>query len=166
MDPFLIVGICGVAVLFVSLVLGDLFDLEALAGDWFSTAALGGFISALGFGGLFAQGLGAPTFVATLIGTGAGLVVGWFCAWLTRLVKGGGTDSTPQTRDILGWDATVVSAIPAEGYGSITVRRGGHVLRYNAKSDRELPAGTAVHVTDVLSPTAVTVAATYPELLG
>lgn len=166
MDPFLIIGICGVVVLLISLILGDLFDLETLAGDWFSTAALGGFISALGFGGLFAEGLGASTFVATCIGTGAGLVVGWFCAWLTRLVKSGGTDSTPQTRDILGWDAMVVSDIPADGYGSITVRRGGHVLRYNAKAERALPAGTEVHVTGVLSPTAVSVAATYPELLG
>ncbi|MDT9593089.1 hypothetical protein RDV89_08420 [Nocardioides zeae] len=165
MDPFLIIGICGVAVLLVSLVFGELFDLEALAGDWFSTAALGGFVSALGFGGATAQALGAPQLVASLVGVGSGVLVGWFAAWLTRWVKNAGTDSTPTPQDMLGWDATVVSDVPADGYGAITVRRGGHTVRLNAKAERELPAGTAVHVTGVLSPTAVTVAATYPELL-
>lgn len=165
MDPFLLIGVCGVVVLLASLLLGELFDLEALAGDWFSTAALGGFVSALGFGGATAQALGAPQLVASLVGVGAGLVVGWFAAWLTRLVKNGGTDSTPTATDMIGWDATVLSDVPADGYGAVTVRRGGHTVRLNAKSERALPAGTAVHVTGVLSPTAVTVAATYPELL-
>ncbi|MFW6773290.1 NfeD family protein [Nocardioides sp. CPCC 205120] len=164
MTPFLVIGLCGAVVLLLSLVLGDLFDIEALAGDWFSTAALGGFVSALGFGGATAQAFGLGQLSSSLVGVAAGLVVGWFAAWLTRLVKTGGTDATPGARDAVGWDATVVTAIPESGYGAITVRRGGHVLRYNAQADRALPAGTAVHVTGVLSPTAVTVAATYDEL--
>jgi len=80
------------------------------------------------------------------------------------VVRTGGTDEIPSTRDVLGWDATVVSDIPEGGYGAITVRRGGHVLRYNAQAERSLPAGTEVHVTGVLSPTAVTVQATYDAL--
>lgn len=160
MDPFLIVGICGVVVLVISLVLGDVFDLEVLAGDWFSTAALGGFVSALGFGAATAQGFGLGTLPASLIGVVAGIVTAWFAAWLTRLVKDGATDRTPAVSDVLGWDATVVSAIPAGGYGAVTVRRGGHTFRLNAKSDDAVEPGTPVHVTEVLSPTAVVVTRT------
>jgi len=163
MTPFLIIGICGVAVLLVSLVLGDVLDFDGL-GEWFSTAALGGFVSALGFGGATAQALGLPMFLSSLVGVGAGVVTAWFAIWLTRVVRTGGTDEIPSTRDVLGWDATVVSDIPEGGYGAITVRRGGHVLRYNAQAERSLPAGTEVHVTGVLSPTAVTVQATYDAL--
>ncbi len=164
MTPFVIIGICGVGVLLLSLLLDGFLDFDGLAGDWFSTAALGGFVSALGFGGAIAQGAGAPQLVATGIGAGAGLLVGWFSAWLTRLVRSGATDETPTTRDVVGWDAQVVSAIPEGGYGAITVRRGGHTFRFNAQAERALPAGTEVHVTGVLSPTAVTVAATYDVL--
>jgi hypothetical protein len=35
---------------------------------------------------------------------------------------------------------------------------GGHVVRLNARAEQPVPAGTGIHVTAVLSPTAVSVA--------
>ena len=49
---FLVIGVIGLALLGISLVLGDLLDgvFDALAGDVFSSAVIGGFVSAFGFG--------------------------------------------------------------------------------------------------------------------
>jgi hypothetical protein len=58
----------------------------------------------------------------------------------------------------------VVSAIPVDGFGSVSVVVGGHTVRLNARADAPLEAGTEVHVTGVLSPTAVTVSPTWTPL--
>jgi membrane protein implicated in regulation of membrane protease activity len=167
---YLAIGIAGLALLALSLLVGDLFDGmlgglgDALSSDWFSSAVLGGFVSAFGFGGALAQGLGAPAIVALPIGVVAGGVFGWFASWLTRLLRGSGSDDTPSTEDTLGRDATVITGIPADGFGTVRVQLGGHVLRLNARAERPLEAGTDVHVTGVLSPTAVTVAPVWNDL--
>ncbi|WP_051707232.1 NfeD family protein [Nocardioides aequoreus] len=159
MTALLVVGVVGLVVLAVSLLLGDVLDglLDALAGDTFSTAVLGGFVSAFGFGGAAADAAGAPWPLTLGVGVVAGVAVGWFAAWLTRLVRDGGSDATPEADDLLGREGQVVSAIPADGYGTVRVLLGGHVVRVNARADGPLEAGTAVHVTSILSPTAVTV---------
>lgn len=157
---FLVIGIIGLLLLVISLVAGDLFDgaFDALAGDAFSSAVLGAFIAATGFGGAAAQALGAPGLVAALAGVAAGTVFGWFAFWLTRLIRSGGSDATPSTEDALGRDGRVISDIPAEGFGVVQILVGGHSLRLNARAEQPLEPGTQVYVTNVLSPTAVTVA--------
>lgn len=170
MTTFLAIGIVGLALLSLSLLVGDLFDGildglgDALSSDWFSSAVIGGFVSAFGFGGALAQSAGAPVLVALPVGVVAGGIFGWFASWLTRLLRGSGSDDTPSTEDTLGRDASVVTEIPADGFGIVRVQLGGHVLRLNARADRPLPAGTAVHVTGVLSPTAVAVAPVWNDL--
>ena len=49
-------------------VLDGLLDgaLDGIGGDWFSTEVVGGFVSALGFGGAIAVSLGAPGPVARM----------------------------------------------------------------------------------------------------
>lgn len=167
MTTFLIIGACGLVVLLVSLLVGELLEgvLDGVPGDWFSTEVVGAFVAALGFGGALATGLGAPTGLAVGAGVGAGVLFGAFAAWFTRLVRSGGEEATPSTDDVLGWDARVVSPIPADGLGVVTVRRGGHLLRFNARAEVALPTGAEVHVTGVLSPTAVTVAPLWPDQL-
>ena len=166
MTTLLVIGLVGLALLAISLVLGDLFDglLDALAGDAFSSAVIGGFVSAFGFGGALAQSIGLPMPISLAIGGAAGVLFGWFAASLTRLVRGGGSDGTPATDDALGRTGTVVSAVPDDGFGSVRVTIGGHVVRLNARADGPLETGTEIHVTSVLSPTAVTVAPTSPPL--
>lgn len=166
MTTFLLVGAAGLVLLAVSLVLGDLFDgfLDALAGDAFSSAVVGGFVSAFGFGAALAQAVGAPLAVSLPVGAVAGVAFGWLAAWLTRLLRDGGSDGTLAADDTLGREGRVVSQIPADGYGTVQVLVGGHVVRLNARADDTLAAGTPVHVTSVLSPTAVTVAPVWGEL--
>lgn len=166
MTTYLVIGLVGLVLLTVSLVAGDLLDgaFDALAADWFSSAVIGGFVSAFGFGGALAVGLGAASLVAVPVGVAAGVVFGWFASWLTRAVRGGGTDEPVQAADTVGHDATIVTDIPAGGFGVVRVQVNGHTLRLNARAESELEAGTPAHVTGVLSPTAVTVAPTWTEL--
>jgi membrane protein implicated in regulation of membrane protease activity len=132
--------------------------------DLFSTEVIGAFVAALGFGGAIADAAGAPSGVSWLVGLVAGVGFAWFAGWLTRLIRGGGSDGTLSTDDAVGHSGRVVSAIPADGFGSVTVAVGGHTLRLNARADVPLEAGTEVHVTGVISPTAVTVAPVWNEL--
>jgi len=166
---FLIIGVVGLGLLLVSLVIGDLLDgfLDgALDADWFSTAAIGGFVSAFGFGGALAVG---PLGTIPAIGIGAlgGALFAWFTLWLTRLLKEDHTDAAPSGEAAVGLDAAVITTIPADGFGVVRVALGGHTVTYNAKApdtDEAITPGTAVHVTGVLSPTAVTVAPTWREI--
>ncbi|WGX96970.1 NfeD family protein [Nocardioides sp. L-11A] len=159
MTVFLVLGIAGLLLLAVSLVAGDLLDgvLDALEADWISSAVIGGFVSAFGFGGAASDGAGLPLPVSLAIGAGSGLVVGWFAWWLTRMLKDSPSDGTVSITDSVGRVATVVTDIPGEGYGVVRVLVGGHTLRLNATAHQPIEAGTEVNVTGVLSPTAVSV---------
>jgi membrane-bound ClpP family serine protease len=164
----LVIGLVGLALVGISLVLGDLFDgvFDALAGDVFSSAVVGGFVSAFGFGAALMQGLGAAAVVAVPVGIAAGLVVGWGAWWLTRLVKDGGSDATLTPEDALGRAGRVITGIPTEGYGTVRLMIGGHSVQLNAKAAAPVEPGTEVHVTEILSPTAVLVAPVWNQLPG
>ncbi|GAA1139814.1 hypothetical protein [Nocardioides aquiterrae] len=166
MTVFVVIGVCGLVLLAVSLLLGDLLDGvgDVIPSDLFSTEVIGAFVAALGFGGAIADAAGAPAGVSWAVGVVAGVGFAWFAGWLTRLVRGGGSDGTLSTDDSVGHSGRVVSAIPADGFGSVTVAVGGHTLRLNARADVPLEPGTEVHVTGVISPTAVTVAPVWNEL--
>ena len=116
MTTFLVIGIVGLVLVGVSLVLGDIFDgvFDVLAGDVFSSAVLGGFVSAFGFGAALMQGIGTPAVVSVPVGIAAGVVVGWLAWWLTKLVKDGSSDGTLTADDALGRSGRVITAIPAE----------------------------------------------------
>lgn len=159
MTPFLVLGVVGLLVLLAALVVGDHVDsaFSALEADWISTAAIGGFTSAFGFGGAVADGAGAPTVLSLVVGAVAGGLVGWLAWWLTRLLKNGPSDGTVSVADSVGRTARVITAIPAQGYGVVRVVVGGHPLQLNASANAPIEAGTEVHVTGVLSPTAVNV---------
>jgi len=163
---FLVIGVTGLVLLAASLAVGDLLDgaLDVLPGDVFSSAVIGAFISAFGFGALAAEALDLGRAVAVASGVVAGVLFGWFAAWLTRLVRDGGSDTPPGTGDTVGHEGRVVTGIPAEGFGVVHVHVGGHNLQLNARADQPLATGTRVHVTGTLSPTAVTVAPIWNEV--
>jgi len=163
---FLVLGIAGLVLVLVSLVAGDLLDgaLDALEADWISSAAIGGFVSAFGFGGAAADAVGTPWPVSVAIALGAGVVVGWFALWLTRLLKDGPSDGTIAISDTVGKAAKVVTAIPGDGYGVVRIVVGGHTVTYNARANTPIEAGDEVNVIGVVSPTAVNVTAVWkPE---
>ncbi|SEQ05804.1 NfeD family protein [Microlunatus flavus] len=166
MTVFLVLGVVGLVLLGISLLLGDLFDgiLDALPSDVFSSAVIGGFVSAFGFGAALSEGLGAPLGLSIGVGVVVGVGFAWFAGWLTRLVRGSGSDATVTTGDTVGRDAKVVTGIPVGGFGVVRVQVGGHSLQLNARADQPVEVGTEVYVTAVLSPTAVAVTPVHPEL--
>lgn len=165
MTTFMVIGVAGLVLLLVSLVLGDVVDgaLDALSGGVLSGAAIGAFVAAFGFGAAAAQdNLG--TAVAVAVGLVTGSAFAWLAWWLTRVLRDGSSDSTPTTDDTVGRDGRVITEIPADGLGVVDILLGGHTVRLNARADRPIGPGTPVHVTEVLSPTSVTVAPVWPEL--
>jgi membrane protein implicated in regulation of membrane protease activity len=163
---FMVLGFAGLVLLLVALVAGDVLDgaLDALAGDFFSTAVIGAFVSAFGFAAAAVEATGAGLAVALPVGGVAGVVFAAFAAWLTRLLRDGTSDATPSTDESVGREGQVVTAIPDGGFGVVRVLVGGHALQLNARAERPVDAGTRIHVTGVLSPSAVTVAPVWNDL--
>jgi membrane protein implicated in regulation of membrane protease activity len=161
---FIVIGAVGLAIVLASLVLGDFldgmfeaFDLD-FGGGLFSAPVIGSFLAAFGFGAaLIMFSTGANATFGALGGLASGVVVGGLALLLMRSLINMPTDETVTTAALEGAPATVVTRIPAEGYGEVTIRHHGNLHKYNARASEALPAGTAVVVTAVLSSSAVMV---------
>lgn len=168
---FLVVGAVGLAVLVASLVLGEL-DLGVGDADGpFSLPAIAALIGGIGFGGAGATALlpnGLPDAVAVLLALAAGVAVAVPLAWgairLSRALKDMPTQETLTRDSVLGAQGVVVSAVPGSGFGEVRLGVAGQHLKFSARSDLPLPAGTPVYVVDTLSDTAVHVVSTAPDL--
>jgi len=164
---FLIVGGLSVALLLVAVVVGDFVHLGGIDADGpFSLPAIAGFLGGGGFGGAIASALlpgsmpDAARLAVSLAAAGAvALPLGWgalrFAAGLMHLR----TDETLTSANLLGVQGIVVTAI-GSGFGEVRLTVGGHTLKYNARSQQPLPAGTPVYVIDVPSSTSVEVVST------
>ena len=161
---FWLIGGLGLALIVVALVFGEILDgllpavhLDA-GGSLFSTEVLGSFLAALGIGAaLLERFAGVPSAVAALGGLGCGVVMGGLALLFTRSVMNMPTDPTPRSSDLVGALGTVVTRIPAQGLGEVTIVRHGQRQKLSARADAPLPAGSRVVVVDVVSPTAVVV---------
>ena len=161
---FLIIGGIGLVILLLSLVLGEVldslfnaFDVE-FGGGVFSTPVIGSFLAAFGFGAaltMYAAGIGATG--GAVSGLASGIVVGGLALLITRSLINMPTDHTPAATDLVGLRGTVVTDIPAGGYGEVSVRAYGHVEKRNARANEAIAAGEAVEVVDVLSASSVMV---------
>ncbi|MEO3936042.1 hypothetical protein V3N99_04700 [Dermatophilaceae bacterium Soc4.6] len=165
---FFVIGGVGVAVLLLSLVAGDVLPhhlLDAVEGadGYLSTAALGGFAGALGLGGATTLAAGGPTWLAVVVGVVIGLAVGAGAAALVRSLRGEPEERPGNTADLVGASGTVVSAIPAGGYGEVSVTVRGSRRKLSALADLPLGAGASVQVTHALSSNAVRVARSGPQ---
>ncbi len=160
MTVFLIIGSFGVLFLLASLILGDLFDgiFDGIGGDLFSGAALGGFLGVFGFVGALTLTIKPePLGLAIGVGLVAGLVVGVAVGWVTLKLRTGGEESNVTSSGFVGLAGTVISDIPADGYGEVSVVANGHITKLNARASVPLKAGTPVEISNVLSATAVEV---------
>ncbi len=158
MTGFLLIGAVGIVLLLVSLIVGDLLDgLLEFGGDLFSGAALAGFLGAFGFTGALVFGQSDSMGWAIGAGIAAGVVVGLGAGWISYALKQGGDESNVRTTDLAGRTATVISAIPDQGYGEVSMVASGHITKLNARAAAPLPAGTPVTITTVLSATSVLV---------
>lgn len=160
MVAFLLIGGIGVALLVAALVFGDFLDgAFDLGGDLFSGAALAGFLGAFGFGGALALDATGSVGAGVGVGAVAGLTLGALVGWVILRLRTGGGGGAVRSDDLVWKEATVVSAVPAEGYGEVSLVVAGHLTKLNARAPEALPAGTPVLITGVLSPTSVSVEA-------
>lgn len=168
MTAFLVIGGAGLLVLLVSLVLGDVIDgafegFDALSfdvdgGGALSGPVVGGFLAAFGFGGALGMSVASDRLVAGVAaGAASGLAVGWFAWRITAGLMHMRTDAPVRVDDLLGKLGKVVTPITAGAYGEVTVHHGGQLLKLHAQADGEIPTGTPVVVTAVLSPSSVKV---------
>lgn len=165
MIAFLIIGAVGLGVIILALVVGEVLDgvFEAVdadvGGGVFSTPVLGAFLAAFGFGGaLIRYSSDAGIAVAALGGLASGAVVGGIALAIVRSLVNMPTDENVRTTDMVGVTGTVITRIPSEGIGEVTIRHAGQLLKLSARADRELTGGTPIVVTAVMSSSMVLVA--------
>jgi membrane protein implicated in regulation of membrane protease activity len=161
---FIIIGAVGLALVVVSLLLGDIFDglFEAFdvefGGGIFSTPVLGSFLAAFGFGAaliMFSTGAGAT--LGALGGLVSGLFVGGLSLLMMRQLINMPTDASLDTEDLVGSTGTVITPIPENGLGEITVRAHGSAQKMSARAAQPIAVGTTVRITTVLSTSSVMV---------
>lgn len=160
---FLVVGVVGFALLLLALVFDGFLDavlpsFDLPGGDIVSGPALGAFAAAFGAAGALVMGsTDAGVGIACVVGVAAGLVLGGLVGLAARALTRTGTDATPRASDLVGLPGTVVTSIPAGGFGEVTVRLSGSPQKLNARAAAALDAGAAVVVDEVLSSSSVRV---------
>ncbi len=161
MTTFLIIGAAGIVLVLFTLVVGDLLDgvlgLDSLDSDLFSVSSIAAFVGAFGFGGALALAFVDSMALAVVAGLAVGSAAAWGAVRLTRALKSGENSAALRTDAMLGHPGRVVTAIPADGYGEISLTVAGHVRKLAARAERPVEAGAEVWVSAILSPTAVEV---------
>ncbi|MCI3276698.1 hypothetical protein [Streptomyces cylindrosporus] len=159
---FLGIGITGVVLLALSLVFDGLLDgvLDGALGGgldgWLSLPVVAGFLAMTGFGGVIAQ---AATGVGPAGATGVGALAGVGTAWLTyrfsRALMRDQTSVAPTGGDLIGTSGSVVTAIPADGFGEVLLQLAGQPVKFAARSATPVARGAEVWVE--AAPTATSV---------
>ncbi len=164
---FLLIGGLGLALLAISLFLGDVLHFGHPDADGpFSVPSVAGFVGAFGFGGAAAAALTGTGIFALIVGLIAGVLVAIPAAIGTvALARAAGrmrTDATPTRADLIGHLGVVVTPIPAQGFGEVRISIGGQPVKLNARSDRPVALGARVFVIEAPSDTSVVVEETSP----
>ncbi|WP_309063837.1 hypothetical protein [Streptomyces sp.] len=160
MEWFVGLGIAGLVLLLLSLVFDGILEgvLDGVLDGLLSLPVIAGFVSMLGFGGAIVLGttdLGVTGATAT--GVVAGVGAGWLTWKFSRALMRDQTDATPRGDDLVGSSGSVVTAIPAEGYGEVLVYLAGQPMKLAAKCSVPVARGAEVWVESALSATSVAV---------
>jgi membrane protein implicated in regulation of membrane protease activity len=155
---FVVVGVVGALLLVSFLVFDDLLDGILPDADWISGPVIGAFLAAFGlFGWVAEEGFEAPTGLASLVGLGGGVALGWFAYRVSRALMHSPTDATPTLAALIGQQAKVVTPVRAGGTGEVLVQLAGQPLKLSATADHDLARGTDSVVVAIESPTRVRV---------
>lgn len=163
MIGYIVIGSIGLALVTISLFVGEIFDslfdsFDLDGGGVFSTPVIGAFLAAFGFGAaliVYTTKVGAG--LSALGGLASGLAVGGVALVMTRSLMNMPTDETVKSSGLKGRTGTVVTRIPEDGYGEISVTYAGHYMKVSARAPEPIPAGVRVVVTDVMSASSVVV---------
>lgn len=164
MTGFIIIGVVGLAIVVVSLVLGDILEgvFDALDADFghgvFSAPVIGSFLAAFGFGAaLIMTGTGLGAAGGALGGLASGVAIGAVALFMTRSLINMPTDVTIRSADLVGSTGTVITRIPESGLGEVSLTYAGQIKKLSARAAQPIPAGTTVVVTQVTSSSSVLV---------
>jgi membrane protein implicated in regulation of membrane protease activity len=158
---YLAIGIGGTVLVAVSLLLGDIFEGLFGVGDGggaFSLPVLAGFMGCFGYAGAITASVANDNaaVLGALVGVGVAIpgALG-ISRLLNSLMRQ--TDETPTATDYVGTTGIVITAIPANKYGEVSIALGGHPRKVSALATTALPAGTKVTVIEAPSETLVVV---------
>ncbi|MFE4666047.1 hypothetical protein ACFRI7_10010 [Streptomyces sp. NPDC056716] len=161
---FLGIGIAGVALLALSLIFDGVLEgvLDGALGGgldgWLSLPVVAGFLAMTGFGGVIAQeAFGLGPVAATCAGAVLGGGTGWLTYRFGRALMRDRTAVAPTGEDLIGTSGSVVTAIPADGFGEVLLRLAGQPVKYAARSAVPVARGTEVWVEATPSATSVLV---------
>ncbi|WP_171057978.1 hypothetical protein [Modestobacter altitudinis] len=174
MDPiavaFLAIGAAGLLALLLALVVGELGEFGHGDADGpFSLPAIAAFVGGIGFGGAAVTALvpDLPGVVTVLLAVLGGLLVALPLAAgairLSAALRDMPTEPTLTSSRLIGAQGVVVSGVPAGGLGEVRLSVAGQQLKYHARSEVPLPAGTPVYVVDTPTDTSVEVVSTAPD---
>ncbi|WP_438484087.1 hypothetical protein [Streptomyces sp. S186] len=161
---FLGLGIGGIAVLVLSLIFDGVLEglfggvLDGLFDGLLSLPVIAGFLSMFGFAGAIVwggTGLGVGPAVAA--GLAAGTAAGAATWRFSRALMRDRSAPAPRREDLVGTAGSVVTAIPADGYGEVLLRHAGHPVKLAARSAVPVARGAEVWVESSLSSTSVAV---------
>jgi membrane-bound ClpP family serine protease len=155
---FLIIGGLGMLLLAVGLIGPDVLEFDGPVSTEVIAAALGafGFAAAIASATLDSR-TPAPVLAAAGAGAVAAVPAGWLTIRLVRAARRMHTDATPVRDDLIGLIGSVVTPIPAQGYGEIRVMLGGQPVKLNARAQSAIPSGEKVFVITAPSETSVVV---------
>lgn len=155
---FLIIGALGVLLLAVGLLGLDMLDVDGPVSMEAVAAVLGGFgFAAAITSATLDAGTPAPLLAATGVGAAVAIPTGWLAVRLARAARRMPTDATPVRDDLIGLIGSVVTPIPAQGYGEVRVTLGGQPVKLNASAETTIPAGVRIFVITAPSETSVLV---------
>ncbi len=164
---FLIVGGVSLVVLLISVIAGDV-HLSADADGPFSLPAIAAFLGGGGFAGAIAAATlgealsgGVRLLISLVIALAVAFPLAWAAIKFASTLMHLPTDETLTNASILGAHGTVVTAVTsASSFGEVRLNVGGHLLKFNARSQLPLTVGTPVYVVDVPTATSVEVVST------
>lgn len=81
----------------------------------------------------------------------------WLAYRLSRALMSDRPGATPRGDEVIGAAGSVVTAIPADGYGEVLVHRAGQPVKLAARSTVPVARGAEIWVEAALSQTAVAV---------
>lgn len=163
MIGYIVIGSVGLALVVISLLVGEIFDSVFDAFDFdgggvMSTPVIGSFLAAFGFGAALIIYTADPgPAVSAFGGLASGIVVGGVALFMTKSLMNMPTDDPVRSSGLLGRTGSVITRIPADGYGEISVTHAGQYMKVTARAAEPIPAGARVVVTDVTSSSSVVV---------
>jgi len=133
---------------------------------------LAGFLGMFGFAGAIAAVLSETTgtpevLIAAMVGLAAGTPAAWLGNRLMDAAQRMPTDATPTSADLVGATGVIVRAVPeGGGYGEVRLSVAGQPMKFHARAEQPLAAGTSIFVIEVPSPTSVLVEPTPGALVA